>query len=101
LSYGSGDVLYVAPDGIRSLRARNASLAASVADVGSPLAPLLQALFRARGEPFMSQIISILQPVTGRFWVILLDRVFILSAFPGPKILGSLPYTPRVGGGGG
>jgi hypothetical protein len=96
LSYGSGDVLYVAPDGIRSLRARNASLAASVSDVGSPLDPVMQALFRANGETFMSQIISIVQPVTGRFWVILPDRVFVLSAFPGPKITAWSQYNPSV-----
>jgi hypothetical protein len=96
LSYGSGDVLYVAPDGIRSLRARNASLAASVSDVGSPLDPIMQALFRANGEPFMGKIISMLQPVTGRFWVILPDRVFILSAFPGPKISAWSQYIPSV-----
>jgi hypothetical protein len=96
LSYGSGDVLYAAPDGIRSLRARNASLAASVSDVGSPLDPIMQSLFRAYGEPYMSQIISILQPVTGRFWVILPDRVFILSAFPGPKITAWSQYNPSV-----
>lgn len=94
LSYGSGDVLYVAPDGIRSLRARNASLAASVSDVGSPLDPVMQELFRVMGETFMSKIISILQPVTGRFWVILPDRVYVLSAFPGPKITAWSEYTP-------
>jgi len=86
LSYASGDVLYISPDGIRSLRARNSSLAASVSDVGSPLDPVMQALFRANGETFMSGAISILQPVTGRFWIILPDRIYILSAFPGPKI---------------
>jgi hypothetical protein len=96
LSYGSGDVLYVAPDGIRSLRARNASLAASVSDVGSPLDPVMQGLFRANGEPFMNKIISIVQPVTGRFWVILPDRVYILSAFPGPKITAWSQYNPSV-----
>ena len=94
LSYGSGDVLYVAPDGIRSLRARNASLAASVSDVGSPLDPIMQELFREQGEAFMNKIIAVLQPVTGRFWVILPDRIFILSAFPGPKITAWSEYTP-------
>lgn len=94
LSYGSGDVLYVAPDGIRSLRARNASLAASVSDVGSPLDPIMQELFRTQGEDFMRKIISILQPVTGRFWVILHDRIYILSAFPGPKITAWSEYIP-------
>lgn len=94
MSYASGDVLYVAPDGIRSLRARNSSLAASVSDVGSPLDPAMQALFRALGETFMSNAISVLQPVTGRFWVILPDRIYVLSAFPGPKITAWSEYVP-------
>lgn len=94
LSYASGDVLYVAPDGIRSLRARNSSLAASVSDVGSPLDPAMQALFRTLGEAFMASAISILQPVTGRFWVIMHDRIYVLSAFPGPKITAWSEYTP-------
>jgi len=94
LQYGSGDVLYVAPDGIRSLRARNSSLAASVSDIGSPLDPLMQGLFRDQGENFMANAISILQPVTGRFWVILPDRIYVLSAFPGPKINAWSEYVP-------
>ena len=94
LQYGSGDVLYVAPDGIRSLRARNASLAASVSDVGSPLDPIVQSLFRTYGEPYMGKAISIIQPVTGRFWIIMPDRIFILSAFPGPKITAWSQYAP-------
>ena len=100
LSYGSGDVLYLAPDGIRSLRARNASLAASVSDVGSPLDPIIQGLLRSQGEDFIKRTISILQPVTGRFWVILHDRIYILSAFPGPKITAWSEYQPsaEIGG---
>jgi len=94
LQYGSGDVLYVNPSGIRSLRARNASLAASVSDVGSPLDPIMQDLFRSQGEAWMSPIISILQPVTGRFWIVLPDRVYILSEFPGPKITAWSEYDP-------
>ena len=94
LQYGSGDVLYISPDGIRSLRARNASLAASVSDVGSPLDPAIQNLLRAYGEPYYSRAISILQPVTGRFWIILPDRIYILSAFPGPKITAWSEYIP-------
>lgn len=96
LAYGSGDVLYLAPDGIRSLRARNASLAASVSDVGSPLDPVMQGLFRQNGEPYMENVISLLQPVTGRFWVVLPDRVYILSAFPGPKITAWSEYHPSA-----
>ncbi|MEY9184696.1 hypothetical protein ABIG06_006244 [Bradyrhizobium sp. USDA 326] len=94
LQYGSGDVMYLAPSGIRSLRARNASLAAAVSDIGSPLDPIIQQLFRSLGEDWMSGTISLLQPVTGRFWVILPDRIYILSAFPGPKITAWSQYEP-------
>jgi hypothetical protein len=94
LQYGSGDVMYVAASGIRSLRARNASLAAAVSDIGSPLDPVIQDLFRSKGEDWMSGTIAILQPVTGRFWIIMPDRIYILSAFPGPKITAWSEYDP-------
>ena len=94
LQYGSGDVLYVNQSGIRSLRARNASLAASVSDVGSPLDPVMQDLYRQNGQIWMSSIIAILQPVTGRFWIVLPDRIYILSEFPGPKITAWSEYDP-------
>jgi hypothetical protein len=76
------------------LRARNASLAAAVSDIGSPLDPVIQDLFRYNGEDWMSGTIAILQPVTGRFWIIMPDRIYILSAFPGPKITAWSEYDP-------
>jgi hypothetical protein len=94
LQYGSGDVLYLAPDGIRSLRARNASLAAAVSDIGSPLDPIMQGLFRMNGKAWLHDVISVLQPVAGRFWIILPDRVYVLSAFEGAKITAWSEYDP-------
>lgn len=106
LQYGSGDVLFLATDGVRSLRARDSSLAASVSDVGSPIDPLIQELYREWGEYSMSQAMSIVQPVTGRVWVIfplardaatgvVSSRIFVLSAFPGPKISAWSEYRPN------
>lgn len=94
LQYGSGDVMYLSHSGIRSLRARNSSLAAAVSDIGSPLDPILQDMIRTMGEDWMSGTIAILQPVTGRFWIIMPDRIYILSAFPGPKITAWSEYDP-------
>jgi len=105
LQYGSGDVMYLSHSGIRSLRARNSSLAAAVSDIGSPLDPLMQDLFKYMGEDWMSGAISILQPVTGRFWIIMAgstdyegatpsSKIYILSAFPGPKITAWSEYDP-------
>jgi hypothetical protein len=106
LQYGSGDVLYLATDGVRSLRARDSSLAASVSDVGSPIDPLIQELHQEWGEYSMSQAISIVQPITGRVWMIIplardaetgvvSSRIFVLSAFPGPKISAWSEYRPN------
>jgi hypothetical protein len=94
LQYGSGDVMYLSHSGIRSLRARNSSLAAAVSDIGSPLDPVMQDLFRYMGEDWTSGTIAILQPVTGRFWIIMPDRIYVLSAFPGPKITAWSEYDP-------
>lgn len=100
LQYGSGDVMFLAKDGIRSLRARDSSLAAAVSDVGSPIDPLIQDLNRQQPHQ-LSQSISILQPVTGRVWVITPtatgpnSRIFVLSAFPGPKITAWSEYRPN------
>lgn len=94
LQYGSGDVIYLATDGVRSLRARNSSLAAAVSDVGSPIDPVIQDLYRTKGEDWLAQTMSILQPVTGRIWVIMQDRIYVLSAFPGPKITAWSTYIP-------
>jgi hypothetical protein len=94
LQYGTGDILYLAPDGIRSLRARNSSLAASVSDVGSPLDPIIQDIFRTMGKAYLATAQAILQPVAGRFWIIIKDRVYVLSAFPGPKVTAWSEYQP-------
>lgn len=96
LQYGSGDVMYLSPSGVRSLRARNSSLAAAVSDIGSPLDPLLQDLFQTKGETFVSGTMALLQPVTGRFWIIMPDRIYVLSAFPGPKITAWSQYDPTT-----
>jgi hypothetical protein len=99
LQYGSGDVMYLSPSGVRSLRARNSSLAAAVSDIGSPLDPVLQDLFQTQGETVAASAMALLQPVSGRFWVILNDRIYVLSAFPGPKVTAWSEYllTTSVG----
>lgn len=98
LQYGSGDIMYLAPSGVRSLRARNSSLAAAVSDIGSPIDPPLQDLFRMRGEEFLAGTMAVLQPVTGRFWIIMPDRIYVLSAYPGPKVTAWSQYDPTYSG---
>lgn len=91
--YGSGDVLYLATSGIRSVRARDASNAAAVSDIGSPIDGLLQSLYTTRGQSYFSKAKALLEPIVGRFWMVFSNEIYVLSAFPGPKITAWSYYT--------
>jgi hypothetical protein len=95
--YGSGDILFLGSDGIRSLKAREQLVAAAVSDIGSPVDPLIRDLYATMGIAYMSQAIATLQPYTGRYWMVFPDRIFVLSNFPNPKITAwsvyMLPFT--------
>jgi hypothetical protein len=92
--YGSGDVLFLGYDGIRSLKAREQSVSASVSDIGSPLDPMITQMFAA-GTPAMSTAIAALQPYSGRYWMCFSDRILVLSNFPQPKISAWSVYYPE------
>jgi hypothetical protein len=91
--YGSGDVLYLAPDGIRSLKARMQSITASVSDIGSPVDPYVRDLMAA-GTSALRKTISLLEPLTGRYWVITKTGVLVLSNYPSPEISAWCVYEP-------
>jgi hypothetical protein len=95
--YGSGDILFLGSDGIRSLKAREQLVSAAVSDIGSPVDPLIRDLYMTMGQSYMSQAIATLQPYTGRYWMVFPDRIFVLSNFPNPKITAwsiyMLPFT--------
>ena len=93
LQYGSGDVLYLAKSGIRSVRARDSSNAAAVSDIGSPIDGLIQAIYSANPQSYFTSAIALLEPIVGRFWMIFPNEIYVLSAFPGPKITAWSRYT--------
>ncbi|MEM0949535.1 MAG: hypothetical protein AAGK37_19205 [Pseudomonadota bacterium] len=84
--YGSGDVLFLADTGIRSLRARNSSNAASVNDIGSPVDELIQARRAVLTPTLAEKIDALVDPLTGRFWMIFGDTIYVLSAFPNTQV---------------
>lgn len=94
--FGNGDVLYLADSGLRSLQARDSSNAAAVSDIGSPIDPLLVSAINSLGETSTALAQSIVEPVTGRFWLVLGNKVYVLSYFPGPKITAWSTYAPGV-----
>jgi hypothetical protein len=96
LQYGNGDVLFLDKSGVRSMKARDSSNSASVSDLGSPIDTLLAQL--TIDTPGYSDYgIALLEPYSGRFWLVLVDRVYVLSYFPSPKITAwsyfTLPFS--------
>jgi hypothetical protein len=86
VSYGSNDVFYYDETGIRSLRARDSSSAASVSDVGTAIDTYLQEYARSVPTEQSRQAVSVIEPKDGRYMQAIGDRVFVFSFFPGSKI---------------
>lgn len=84
--YGSGDVLFLATSGIRSLKARDASNSVAVSDIGSPVDNLVLALGRQYGFLYLANCQTVNEPIVGRFWAVFPDKILVLSYFPGPSI---------------
>ena len=84
--YGSGDVFFLDQSGIRSLRARDSSNSAAVNDIGSPIDARIRELLIENGQDYVWPAVSLVEPQSGRFWLVLPDRVLVLSHFPGPQV---------------
>lgn len=84
--YGSGDVLFLSDTGIRSLRARNSSNAASLTDIGSPIDRLLATKRLSLTSAIRENIRAFVEPLSGRFWLVWQDEIFVLSHYPDTKI---------------
>jgi len=86
LQFGTGDVMFLADSGIRSLRAMTYTLAASLEDVGSPIDKLVVASIAGLVDPNDPLANAIVQPISGRYWCQIGTTVYVLSFFPSAKI---------------
>lgn len=92
--FGDADLFYAAESGLRSLRARDASNAAATTDIGSPIDDLVQPLLAALTDDERERnVFGLIEPRDGRFWLIIKDRIFVFSFFPGAKISAWSVYT--------
>jgi hypothetical protein len=96
--YVANDVYFLGAHGIRSLRARDLTTTAAVADVGSPIDPVIQELIATRGYSGnvndMGSMQTVLSPRTGRIWMSAYDTIFVLSNFASPNISAWSTYIP-------
>lgn len=86
LAYGNRDVFYLDVSGIRSLRARDSSNAATVNDVGTAIDPFLLDFVDTLNGDTLKDGVSILEPVDNRYWLALKQRIFVFTYFPGSDV---------------
>ncbi|WP_319496005.1 hypothetical protein [uncultured Cohaesibacter sp.] len=84
--YGTGDILFLARNGIRSLRSRDSSNSASLNDVGSAIDPWIRDRLKSLTPEQASRIRALIDPNTGNFWMIWGRTAYILSSYPTAKI---------------
>lgn len=84
--FGDSDIFYLNESGLRSLKARDSSNAAATADIGVPVDTLITKKLRSFTEEERQQVIGLIEPRDGRFWLIMKDEVFVFSYFTGSKI---------------
>ena len=98
ISLGELDTLFLSDSGIRSLRVRDSSLNAYVADLGSPIDALVQAQLIANTH--LGTSCSIVEPLTNRYMCFVPDAagtagtLFVLSYYPGNKVTAWSTYSP-------
>jgi hypothetical protein len=86
-AYGNGDVLFLSDTGIRSLRARDSSNAAVLADVGSPIDVLIRGRRADLTDADIHKIKALVDPLTGHYWLVWGRDVFVLASSPGGKTM--------------
>jgi len=84
--YGSGDVLFLADTGIRSLRARDSSNAAVLNDIGSPIDNYIRELRRDLVVADIQKLQGLVDPLSGHVWFVWKDEILVLAYYPSSKI---------------
>lgn len=79
--FGDSDIFYLNESGVRSLRARDSSNAASTSDIGVPIDGLVTEALAGVSVLDRDKIFGLIEPRDGRFWMIIGDKVFVLSYF--------------------
>lgn len=84
--YGNNDVFYLDITGIRSLRARDASNAPFVSDIGNAIDVFVNEYIATLTRQEAASAVAAIEPKDGRYWLIVGNRAIVLSFFPGAKI---------------
>lgn len=92
--FGDNDLFYLNESGLRSLRARDSSNAAATTDIGVPVDTIVTAAVTALGDDNRDEVIGLIEPRDGRFWLIVRNQIFVFSYFSGAKVSAWSRYLP-------
>ena len=97
ISYGELDVFYLSDSGIRSLRARDSSSQAQVADVGVNIDTIVsQKLSEIPESTIFNTACSVIEPRDNRLIMNVYDKMFVHSSYPTAGIMAWSTYTPEI-----
>jgi hypothetical protein len=94
--FGDNDLFFLDESGVRSVKARDASNAASTSDIGIPIDTLIVEKLSAMTTLQRSKVVGLIEPSAGRFWLVFPDQIFVFSFFAGSHVSAWSTYTPAV-----
>lgn len=94
VGFGNTDVFYLDTTGIRSIRARDASNAAYVNDLGSPVDRHVQDWNRTAGAASVANAVAAIEPTDNRYMLAIGSRIYVFSYFPSAQIAAWSYYEP-------
>lgn len=86
LQYGNIDTFYLNDAGVRSMRARDASNAPAVSDVGVAIDPFIQEWMQGLTGEQIGRADAVIEPTDGRYLLSMSNRIFVYTFFEGSKI---------------
>jgi hypothetical protein len=100
-SMGFIDTLYLSDSGIRSIRARENTDTATTNDIGSAIDDIVTAHIASLNEPSTgwgspkgSKSKAIIDPIDGRYWLVIKNKIYVLSYYPNANISAWSVYEP-------
>ena len=94
VSANSLDLFYLADNGIRSVKARQNTVSAYADDVGTAIDTLVIAKLATMTEDEKRRAVAIVEPIEGRYWLVLGNQIFVLSMYSGSGISAWSRYEP-------
>lgn len=94
VSVGSIDLLYLADNGVRSVRSRENTDTAYSSDIGSAIDSIIINWMAGVSEETKASAKAVIEPIDGRYWLAIGNKIFVLSAFQGSNIAAWSVYDP-------